>query len=99
MGDDVWNFVGAKSLSLDTAELELSFLGVDLVSLISTFHVVEDSEELASSLNGDDVHNTEGELWISSDLAVDLDESFLVLNDFHCLLTRNSISQSISQEN
>ena len=98
MGNNVWDFVGAHGLSLNAAELELSLLGVDLVSLISTFHVVEDSEELASLLNGDDVHNTEWELGVSSDLVVDLDESFLVFNDLNSLLTRNCISQSISKE-
>lgn len=98
VGHNVGNLVGSHSLSFDTAELELSFLGIDLVSLESTFHVVKDSEELASSLNGDNVHDAEGESGFSSDLAVDLDQTFLVFNDLHCLLTGESISQSISKE-
>lgn len=98
VGNNVGNLVGAHSLSLDAAELELSFLGVNLVSLVSTFHVVEDSEVLSSSVDGDDVHDTKRELGVSSDLAVDLDESFLVFNDLNSLLTRNCISQSISKE-
>lgn len=98
VGDNVRNLLGAHSLSLDAAELEFSFIGVNLVSLVSTFHVVEDSEVLSSSFNGDDVHDTKRELGVSSDLGVDLDESFLVFNDLNSLLTRNCISQSISKE-
>jgi len=98
VGDYVGNLVGAHCLSPDTAELELPFLSIDLVSLESTFHVVEDSEELASLLNGHDVHDAEGESGISSNLAVDLDEAFLVFNNLQCLLTGESVSQSISKE-
>jgi len=98
VGNNVGNFVGSHGLSSDGAELELSFLGVDLVSLVSTLDVVEDSEVFSSSVNGDNVHNTEWESGVSSDLAVDLDESFLVFNDLNSLLTRNCISQSISKE-
>lgn len=98
VGNDIGDLVGAHSLSLDAAELELSLLGVNLVSLVSTLYVVEDSEVLSSSFDAHDVHNTKRELGVSSDLAVDLDESFLVFNDLNSLLTRNCISQSISKE-
>lgn len=98
VGDNVGDLVGAHCLSSDGAELELSFLCVDLVSLVSTLHVVEDSEVLIGSFNGHNVHDTKGELGVSSDLTVDLDESFLVFNDLNSLLTRNCISQSISKE-
>lgn len=99
VGNNVGNLVGTHSLSSDTAELELGFFGVDLVSLKSTFHVVKDSEELASSFNGDDVHDSKRESGFSSDLAINLDQTFLVFNNLHCLLTGESVSQSVSEEN
>lgn len=98
VGDNVGDLVGAGGLASDAAELELGLVGVNLVGLVSSLHVVEDSEVLAGSLDRHNVHDTERELGVSSDLAVDLDESFLVFNDLYCLLTRNCISQSISKE-
>ena len=99
MGNDVGHLVGSHGLSSDTAELELSFLGINLVSLESTFCVVEDSEELASLFNGDDVHDAERESGFSSDLAIDLDEAFLVPNNLDRLLASESVSQSVPEEN
>ena len=99
MSDDVWDLVLAHGLSLDAAELECGLLSIDLVGLESALHVVEDSEVLSCFLNADNVHNSEWESVVSSDLSVDLDQAFLVVSDLDGLLARNCISQSISKEN
>lgn len=98
VGDNIGDLVGTEGLASDAAELELGLVGVNLVGLVSSLHVVEDSEVLAGSLDRNNVHDTERESGVSSDLAVDPDESFLVFNDLYSLLTRNCISQSISKE-
>ncbi len=99
VGNDIGHLVGSHSLSSDTAELELGFLGINLVSLKSALHVVKDSEELSSSFNGDHIHDAERESGLSSDLTVNLDQAFLVFNNFHSLLASESVSQSVSEEN
>ena len=99
VGDDVGDLVLAHGLSLDGAELEGGLLSVDLVSLVATLGVVEDSEVLSSLLNANNVHNAEGESGISSDFVVNLDQSFLVLNDLHGLLATESVLESVLEEN
>lgn len=69
------------------------------MSLVATLGIVEDSEVLASLLNANNVHNTERESGISSDFVVNLDKTFLILNDLHGFLTRQGILQSVSKEN
>ena len=98
VGNNVWDLVSTHGLSLNLAELESSFFSVDFVGLESTLDIVKDSEELASLFNSDDVHHTKRELVISSNLSVDLDQSFLVLNDLDDLLSGDSISQSVLEE-
>lgn len=98
MGNDVWDLVLAHSLSLDTAELELGFLGINFVGLVSALHIVENSKVFSSFFNANNIHDTEWESGISSNFVVNLDQSFLVLYDLDCLLTSKSISQSVSQE-
>ena len=99
VGDDVGDLVFAHGLPLDGGELEGGLLSVDLVSLVATLGVVEDSEVLTGLLNANNVHNAEGESGVSSDFVVNLDQSFLILNDLHGLLTAESVPQSVSEEN
>ena len=99
VGDNVWDLVLAHGLALHAAKLEGGFFGIDLVSLVPSLDVVENSEVLTGFLNGDNVHNSERESGVSSDFAIDLDQAFLVLNDFHGFLSAKSIFQSVSQEN
>lgn len=98
VGDDVGDLVLAHRLSLDRAELEGSLLSVDLVSLVATLGIEQDSEVLASLLDGDDVHNAKRETRVSSDFVVNLDQSFLISDDLHGLLTAESVAQSVSEE-
>ncbi len=98
MGDYVRHFLGAHSFLLDSAEFELGFLLVDLVSLESALHVVKNSEVLAGFLNGDDVHHAEGIPVVSSDFAVDFDETLLVVHNLNNFLSAQSVLQSASKE-
>lgn len=98
VGNDVGDLVSTHGLSDDLAELEGSFLFVNFVSLVSSLNIVEETEVLAGLLDGNDVHNTKWESGISSDFVVNLDQSFLVLNDFNDLLSGKSVLQSVSQK-
>lgn len=99
VGDDVGDLVLSHSLSLNAAELERGLLGVDLMGLVSALHVVENSEVLSSLFNGNGVHDTEWESGVSSHFVVNLDQSFLVLNNLDGLLSGKSVMESASQEN
>lgn len=98
VGDNVGDLVFSHFLALDCAKLEGCLLSIDLVSLVSSLNVVEDSEVLSSFLNANNVHNAEGEAGISSDFVVNLNQSFLISYDLHGLLTGERVSQSISEE-
>lgn len=96
VGNDVGNALGTKLMLSDLEELESSLLGGDSVNSESALNVVEKTEVLARSLNGDDIHETSGEGLVSPDLAVDLDES--LLNDSSDLTASKSVLQTVSKE-
>lgn len=98
VGDDVGDLVLAHGLPLDRAELELRLLSVDLVSLEATLGVVQNAEVLTSLLNGDNVHDAEGEAGISPDFVVNLDESFLISNDLDGLLAGEGVVKAVPEE-
>jgi hypothetical protein len=81
VGDDVWNLRLADLLLGDLAEFEFSLLGVHSVWLESSLNVIEDSEMLVGLLDADNIHGSEWESWVSSDLAINLDITFLILDD------------------
>ena len=99
VSDNIGNLVLAHRLTLDGAELESGLLSVDLVSLVATLGIEEDSEVLFSLGNANDVHDAEGEAGISSDFVVNLDQTFLIPNDLNGLLTSESVVESVSEEN
>ena len=98
VSDNVGDLVLTHGLSLDGAELEGSFLSIDLMSLVATLGIEEDSEVLSSLGNADNVHDAEWEAGISSDFVVNLDQTFLILNDLHGLLSGESVVQSVSEQ-
>ncbi len=99
VSDNIRDLVLAHCLSLDGAELEAGLLSIDLVSLVATLGIEEDSEVLTSLGNANDVHDAEGEAGISSDFVVNLDQTFLIPNDLNGLLTSESVVESVSEEN
>lgn len=70
-----WDTALAKLNALDLAELKLSLLGLDAVDGEATLGVVDETEVLASLLEGDDVHEASGEGGVGADLAVNLDQT------------------------
>lgn len=98
VGGDVRNLLLVDGLADDLAELEAGLLSLDSVSLESALDVEEDSEVLVGALDGDDVHGTEREARVSSDLAVDLDEALLVLDDGSSLSSAESVLESLLEE-
>lgn len=81
VGNDVRDFVGADFLSDDFAELEFGFLRLNGSEGESSLNVEKNSEVLTRLVNGKDVHQTSGVLNVSSDLAVDFNTSFVVVDD------------------
>lgn len=98
VSNNVWNLLLANALLDNLAELEGSLLIVNLVWVESSLGVVENSEILISFFNCDNVLLSEWESWVSSDLSVNLDQTLLVLDDFHGLISVQSILESLHEE-
>ena len=69
------------------------------MSLVSSFYVIEESEELSGLFNADYIHDTDWVSGVLSDLSVNLDVAVLVLNDLDDFLSGKSVSQSVLKEN
>jgi hypothetical protein len=70
-----WDPALAELNTLDLAQLELSLLSLDTVDGEAALGVVDETEVLASLLEGDDVHEASGEGGVGADLAVNLDQT------------------------
>jgi len=81
VGNNVWNLVWTNFLSDDFAELEFGFVRLDGSQGESTLNIEQHSEVLTRFVNTDDVHQTSRVLRVSSNFAVNLDTTFLVVND------------------
>lgn len=99
MSGDVWNLLFANVLLDNFAKLETSLLGIDFVRVESSLGVEKNSKELISFFNSNNVHLTEWEPVISSDLSIDLDEAFFLSANLHSFLTSQSIAQSLLKQN
>lgn len=75
MRDQEWDSALAELDALDLAKLVLSLLGLDAVDGEAALGVVDETEVLASLLNGDDVHEAGRVGDVGADLAVDLDQA------------------------
>lgn len=84
MGDDIGNFVGSNSLGFDLKKFEFRFSFFNLGEGESALDVVKKTIALVGLGDGDDVHNTDGELDVPSELIINLDAGFLVLDDEVC---------------
>lgn len=77
MRNQEWDTTTAELDALDLAQLVLGLLVTDAVNGEAALGVVNQTEVLASLLDGDDVHEASGVGLVSADLAVDLDEALL----------------------
>jgi hypothetical protein len=73
--NQVGNSALAELNTLNLAELVLCLLVCYPVDGEAALGVVDETEVLASLLNGDDVHQSRGEGAVGADLAVDLDQA------------------------
>lgn len=96
MRDQEWDSTTAQLNALDLAQLVLGLLGLDAVDGEAALGVVDETEVLASLLNGDDVHVAGGVGDVGADLAVDLDEA--LHHDGLGLAVVESILETVSDE-
>lgn len=96
MRDQEWDAALAKLHSLDLAQLVLSLLGLDAVDGEATLGVENQTEVLASLLDGDDVHEAGGEGGVGADLAVNLDET--LHQDALGLTVVEGVLETVAQE-
>jgi len=98
VGDDVGDLVGADSLLGDLDKLIFSFFLADVSEDESSLNVVEDSVQFTSLLDGDNVHETSGESGVLSDLAIDSDIAFLVVDNHGDFSTSQSVLKTVLQD-
>lgn len=98
VSDNVGDLVLAKGLSLDLAQLEGSFFGLNAVGLETALNIVEDAEVLTSLGNGDDVLETKRVAGITADLVVDLDVGILVFADLDDFVAGKSVLQTVAEK-
>ena len=98
VGDNVWNLVLAKDLSLDLAEFEAGLFGIDTMRLEASLNVVKNAEVFACLLDGNDVLEPEWESWVSPNSVVNLDIGIFVPADSEALLARESVLKSVAEQ-
>ena len=96
VGNQVRDGVLAHGNVLHLAKLELGFLLCDAVDVEATFGVVQETEVLAGLGNANDIHETDGESSIGSDLVIYSDEA-LGSNEEH-LPSGQGVLETVSQE-
>ena len=85
IGDNVWNFVESNSSPGNLEELEFSFSLFNLGKAESALDVIENSVAFSCFDDGEDIHDSDWELSISSEFIIDLESSFFIhscRNDF-----------------
>ena len=81
MGYDVGDFVGSNGLALDLQQFDLGLCLLDLDEGESSLDVVEHPVVLVGLDDGEDVHDTDGELGVPSDFIINFNAGFSVLQD------------------
>merc|ERR1712203_955554 len=95
-GVEVGHSVGSNLDLPHLAQLVLRLLSGDPVHREPALHVVDDTEVFSSFLYLDDIHEPSWELWVSADLAVNLDEP--LLQNGLDLLGGQSVLQTVPDE-
>lgn len=75
MRNQEWYSSLAQLYTLDLAQLVFGLLGGNTVDGEAALCVVNETEVLASLLNGDDIHESSGVCGVGADLAIDLDQA------------------------
>ena len=95
-GYDVRSFVGTNEFALNLDELGLGFSIFNFDGFESSLDVIEKSKVFVSLGDGDDVHDSNGELVVPSDFVINLNAVFLVLNDKRNFPTADGIVEMVS---
>lgn len=96
VGGEEGDTLGAKLDAFDLAELEAGLLGLDAVESKAALDVEQETEVLASALNGDDIHEASGEGGVGADLTVDLDNT--LLEDEGDLTAGEGVFEAVAEE-
>ena len=99
VGHNIRNFVLSKALSLDLAEFETGILTFNADRLETSLDVIEDAEVFVGPVNSDNILETKWELWVSSDLVVNLDQTFSLSADLDRLLAVECVLKSVLEKN
>jgi len=95
VGNNVRDLVRTNSLLSDLAELVFSFFGADVSEDESALNVIKNSVKFSSLLDADDIHKTSRESGVSSDLAIDSDVSFLVIDNHSDFSSSKSVFKTV----
>ena len=94
--DQEWYASSSNLHSLDLAKLVFGLSLFNAVNGEATLDIVDETEVLASLVNGDDIHEAGGVCGIGANFSIDLDEA---LHKNHGdLLAGDGVLQSISEE-
>merc|ERR1740129_1432138 len=96
-GVQIGDILGSSLDFTDTAQFVLGLLVGDPVNGVTSLDIIDQTEVFASLFNLDDIHETSWESGVSSDFAVNLDQS--LFHDSLDLLGGQSVLQAVSQEN
>lgn len=94
--DEEWDFLGRHSEAFHLAELVFSFISSDTVNGEASLDVIDETEELASLLDGHDVHESSWEVDVGADLSVDFDET--LHDDLGDLSVGERVLETVTQE-
>ena len=81
VGDDIWNFVGSNSSSLDLEKFSFGLYFFKFDQGESSLDIIEESVALSGLGDGNNIHNTDWEFDVSSGSIVHFDSSLFVLDD------------------
>ena len=81
VGHDVGDLIGSHSFALDLEKFGLGLSLLDFDEGKPALDVVEHPVAFVGLCDGEDVHNTHGELNVPPDFIIDFDASLFILND------------------
>ena len=96
MRNTVGNAASAKLNTLDLAQLVCRLLASYPVHGVTALGVEDETEVLASLVDGDDIHQSSGESGVGADLAVNLDKT--LHEDGLDLTSIEGVLQAVSEE-
>jgi hypothetical protein len=97
VSNNVWDFVWTNGFGDNFAELEVGFSTLDTNQGESTLFVIQKSIVLSSLDDAENVHNSNWEFSVSSNLVIDFESCLFILGNDGDLFSVSCQSQSISE--